>query len=92
MHGSPFLHTSTTAVSIFDGYAFQSTVRFLWQQRAHPSDIERHFRVWQKLAPDTSITYFSVKDPLEHYEVILQKRGEDWTNKLFAWGERTPID
>lgn len=86
-----FLGSQTQSVSILDGYAFQSTVRFLFEQRTHRTNIDSYFQRWQELAPDTSITYFFVDNPVEHYEVVLPERGSDWALKLFAWVERTPI-
>lgn len=86
-----FLGSQTQAVSILDGYAFQNTVRFLFEQRAHRNHIDSYFQRWQELAPDTSITYFFVDNPVEHYEIVLPERGADWTQKLFAWIECTPV-
>ena len=86
-----FLTSQSQAVSIFDGYAFQSTVRFLFEQRVHRSKIDSYFQHWQDLAPDTSITYLFVKSPVDHYEIVFPERGVDWTKKLFTWVERTPL-
>ena len=86
-----FLGSQTHAVSILDGYAFQSTLRFLFEQRARRNHINRYFQRWQECDPDTSITYFFVGNPVEHYEIVLPQRGVDWTQKLFAWVERTPV-
>lgn len=86
-----FLNSQTKAVSILDGYAFQSTVRFLFERRVRRSQIDSYFQHWQELAPDTSITYFYVDNPGEHYEIILTERGAEWAQKLFAWVERTPV-
>ncbi len=46
------LRSQTQAVSISDGYAFQNTVRFLFEQRAHRNHINSYFQRWQELAPD----------------------------------------
>ena len=86
-----FLSTQSKSVSILDGYAFQSTVRFLFAQRAHRNQIDSYFQRWQDLAPDTLITYFFVENPAEHFEIIFAERGADWTQKLFAWVERSPV-
>ena len=86
-----FLTSKAREISIFDGYAFQSTVRLLFEQRACRSQIDSYFQCWQELAPDTSITYFFVGNPVEHYEITLAERGADWTEKLFAWVEHTSV-
>ena len=81
---------STASRSTFS-VPFQNTIRFLFEQRINQDQINHYFHRWQELAPDTSITYLIVPDPVEHYEIVLPERGEDWTQKLFAWVERTPV-
>ena len=86
-----FLSSQNNSVAILDGYAFQSTVRFLFEQRVGRGQIDRYFERWQELAPETLLTYFVVTDPARHFEEVCTERGEDWTNKLYAWVERTPM-
>ncbi len=86
-----FLESQTGTVGVLDGYAFQSTVRFLFEQRVSQARIRSYFQRWQELAPNTSITYLCVNDPSEHYEVVFAERGQAWTKKLIAWVERTPV-
>ena len=86
-----FLESQANSVGILDGYAFQSTVRFLFEQQASRDLINNYFSRWQEFAPDTSITYLFVNDPVEHYKIVLPERGQDWTKKLFAWTEQTPL-
>lgn len=86
-----FLDSQTNQVTILDGYAFQSTVRFLFEQQVSRDKIHIYFSNWQDLAPNTSITYFFVNNPAEHYEAVLADRGRHWAQTLFAWVERTPI-
>jgi len=85
-----FLKSSSSTV-ILDGYAFQSTVRFLYANLVERTQIEDYFRRWQELAPDTTLVYFSVENPVEHFDMVLAERGAEWSNKLFAYVERTPI-
>lgn len=85
-----FLKLSNNTV-IFDGYALQSTVRFLYANRFAPRQIEDYFNRWQELAPETTLVYFSVENPCEHYNVVLAERGDEWSSKLFSYVEHTPI-
>ncbi len=86
-----FLESQTRSVSVLDGYALQSTVRFLFEQRVSQDRINQYFCRWQELAPDTSITYLFVQNPPKHYQIALPERGDEWTKQLFAWVEQTPI-
>jgi adenylate kinase family enzyme len=86
-----FLDSRPQAVAVLDGYAFQNTVRFLFEQQVNRDQIANYFQNWQALAPETLITYLVVNDPVKHCEVVLRERGSDWTQKLFAWIERTPM-
>jgi len=86
-----FLNTQTCAVSVLDGYVFQSTVRFLFENLVQPKQIHEYFRRWQQLAPETSIIYLAVDNPVDHYQQVLPARGQAWTQKLVAWTEQTPF-
>ncbi len=86
-----FLNAQPVNVAILEGYAFQNTIRFLFEQQLPRKRINTYFHHWQLLAPDACITYFSVHDPCEHYATVFTERGDYWARKLFAWVERTPI-
>ena len=85
-----FLKSSNNTV-VFDGYALQSTVRFLYANRVARSEIEDYFKRWQELAPDTTLAYFSVENPREHYDVVFAERGDEWSSKLYSYVETTQI-
>ncbi|MFK7859291.1 MAG: hypothetical protein AB8B64_10730 [Granulosicoccus sp.] len=85
-----FLKSSNSTV-VLDGYAFQSTVRFLYANRIARTQIEDYFNRWQELAPETTLVYFSVENPSEHYDVISAERGDEWSRKLYSYVERSPI-
>ena len=86
-----FLSRNTQEVSRFDGCAFQSTVRFLFEQGISHDQIQQYFCQWQELSPNTAIIYLVVNDSKEHYEKVFAERGEEWTDKLIAWVQQTPI-
>ena len=85
-----FLKLSNNAV-VFDGYALQSTVRFLYANHVARTQIEDYFNRWQALASDTALIYFSVENPREHFDVVIAERGDVWANKLFSYVENTPV-
>ena len=85
-----FLKSSNNTV-VFDGYALQSTVRFLYANRIARKQIEDYFNRWQELAPETTLVYFSVENPIEHYDVVFAERGEEWSSKLYSYVEYTPL-
>lgn len=85
-----FLKSSNNTV-VFDGYALQSTVRFLYANRFARQQIDDYFNKWQELAPETTLIYFSVENPSEHYDVVFAERGDDWSSKLYNYVEYTPI-
>lgn len=82
---------STNNTVVLDGYALQSTVRFLYANRMAQKQIEDYFNRWQELAPETTLVYFPVRNPREHYELVLAERGDEWTRKLYCYVEQTPI-
>jgi len=86
-----FLDSQPKEVTVLDGYAFQNTVRFLFENLVDRNEISNYFHRWQELAPATSIVYLVVDEPVKHYEIVLPQRGDDWTQKLFAWIEHTPV-
>ncbi|MFK7996380.1 MAG: hypothetical protein AB8B87_19730 [Granulosicoccus sp.] len=85
-----FLKSSNSAV-VFDGYALQTTVRFLYAHRIERTQIEDYFNKWQELAPDTTVVYLSVENPSDHYDIVLAERGDEWSHKLYTYVERSPI-
>jgi len=87
---SAFLKLSNSTV-VLDGYAFQSTVRFLYANQLPRAQIKDYFDRWQELAPETTLVYFSVENPGKHFDAVLEERGEAWLSKLHRYVERTPI-
>lgn len=85
-----FLKSSNSTV-VLDGYALQSTVRFLYANCIVREQIEDYFNSWQELAPETTLVYFSVENPSEHYDVVLAERGDEWSRKLYNYVARSPI-
>ena len=76
---------------LLDGYAFQSTVRFLFAQCASRQQIASYFKRWQELARNNWMLYLVVDDPVAHYELVMQDRGGKWQEQLIAWTENTPL-
>lgn len=85
-----FVNSSNNTV-VLDGYAFQSTVRFLYANRIARKHIEEYFNRWQELAPETTLVYFPVENPCEHYDVVSAERGDQWSSKLYNYVEHTPL-
>ncbi len=85
-----FLKSSNSTV-VLDGYALQSTVRFLYANRIARTQIEDYFNRWQELAHETTLVYISVENPSQHYNVVLAERGDEWSRKLYSYVERSPI-
>ncbi len=82
---------STNGTVILDGYAFQSTVRFLYANRFCRSQIEDYFYQWQSLKPKTALVYLAVDNPAKHCDTVLTERGDEWSHKLYRYVERTPL-
>ena len=85
-----FLNASNSIV-VFDGYALQSTVRFLYANRIAPGHIVDYFNRWQALSPDATLVYLPVENTRDHFDVVLAERGEEWSGKLYSYVEHTPI-
>ena len=85
-----FVNSLDTTV-VFDGYALQSTVRFLYANCATHSHIAEYFSSWQELASEATLVFFSVENTREHFEVVCEERGSEWTAKLYEYVENTPI-
>lgn len=82
---------SSSNTAVIDGYALQSTVRFLYANRIARKQIEDYFQRWQELATETTLVYIPVENPHEHYKVVLEERGDEWSRKLYRYVEHTPI-
>lgn len=82
---------SSNNIAVFDGYALQSTVRFLYANRIARKQIEDYFNRWQELSPETTLVYFPVENPAKHYDVVFEERGDGWSSKLYSYVEHTPI-
>lgn len=82
---------SNRTTAVFDGYALQSTVRFLYANRFPRDQIESYFKQWQLLATETTLIYLTVDNPVDHYHTVCAERGNDWSKKLYAYVEHTPI-
>ena len=82
---------SSSGTVVLDGYALQSTVRFMYAHRLDATTIESYFSAWQALAPDTTIVYLSIKNPEQHCEAVLAERGKSWSDKLYRYTARTPL-
>ena len=85
-----FLKSSNNTV-IFDGYALQSTVRHLYANGIAQTQIEAYFNRWQELAPETTLIFFLVDNPPEHYDIVFAERGDEWASKLYRYVEHTPV-
>jgi len=85
-----FLKSSNNTV-VLDGYALQSTVRFLYANRILRTQIEDYFNRWQELALEATLVFFSVENPRDHYDVVCAERGDEWSGKLYSYVEQTPI-
>ena len=77
-------------VAVLDGYAFQSTVRFMYASGLSRDVITNYFYAWQAIG-NSALVFLHVEAVVEHYERVLDERGEDWTSKLFAYVAATPI-
>lgn len=82
---------ASNRTAVLDGYAFQSTVRFLYANRIEQPKIEGYFNQWQQMSPNTVMVFLIVDDPDAHYDEVVAERGEDWSLKLYDYVERTPI-
>jgi hypothetical protein len=80
-------------VAILEGAAFQSVVRLLYANLLPPEEIRDHVTRWATALPDsTRLLFLNVMDPAAHFErFVCPLRGPDWTTKLIAYAERTPL-
>lgn len=85
-------YSENSRVAILDGYALQSTVRFLFAMNAAENTIQEYFRKWQKTGDSlSSIVFLKVAEPEKHFrEFVFPLRGEDWCRKLSSYVSSTP--
>ena len=84
---------SNTRVAILDGYALQSSVRFLFAMNAPQSVLNSYFSKWQKIGElSSSIVFLVVEDPVQHFhDFVFPLRGEDWCRKVSSYVSATPF-
>lgn len=77
-------------VHILEGSAFQSTVRFMMEERL--GGIEDYFLQFEEIVSQSSprLVYLRPLDPLKHSRSIAIARGTGWTEKVSGYLERTP--
>lgn len=82
-----------TQIAILDGYALQSSVRFLFAMNAPEHTIDRYFINWQKIAQlNSSIVFLKVEDTETHFrDFVFPLRGEDWCEKISSYVSATPF-
>ena len=80
-------------VAVLDGYAFQSTVRFLFAMNADRSTVHRYFSDWQNIGtPGVSLVFLRVDNPVKHFrEFVFPMRGEVWCQKVSSYVSSTPF-
>lgn len=83
---------SNNKVAILDGYALQSSVRFLFAMKAQQSVLNQYFKQWQKIGRfSSSIVFLHVEDTVEHFQnFVFPLRGEDWCQKVSGYVSATP--
>ena len=87
-----FLRQSSAHWCVLDGYAFQNTVRFLFEQRYPRSVVDSYFRDWVLLGGERHrLVYLFVHSPREHVQGLIALRGTDWANKVASYIEQTPL-
>ncbi len=78
-------------IAVLDGFALQSTVRFLFANGVPEEQIFRYFEQWQRIGgSSTSLVFLYVADPETHFKrFVIPLRGEQWSAKLEAYVART---
>ena len=78
-------------IAILDGFALQSTVRFLFAHGVPDEQIFRYFEQWQQIGRSSaSLVFLRIADPETHFEhFVIPLRGEQWRKKLEAYVART---
>jgi len=84
---------SNIQVAILDGYALQSSVRFLFAMNASQSLLNYYISEWQKIGQFcTSIVFLNVEDPAKHFQnFVFPLRGEEWCQKVSGYVSATPF-
>jgi len=84
---------SNRQVVILDGYALQSSVRFLFAMNAPQRVLNGYFSEWKNIGQFcSSIVFLQVEDPGKHFRnCVFPLRGENWCQKVSAYVSATPF-
>ena len=84
--------SENTRLVVLDGYALQSTVRFLFAMNAPASTLRRYFDAWQKIGENnSSIVFLKVENPEIHFrQFLFPQRGAAWCRKIASYVAATP--
>lgn len=82
-------HRKEDVVHILEGSAFQSTVRFMMEERL--GAIESYFRRFEEIESPSNpkMVYLRSQAPLQHSHYVSQLRGNAWTKKVSGNLEKT---
>ncbi len=81
----------TASYHILEGYAFQSTVRFMLEYLRPRSEIDAYFARWVELGRGRNqLIYFYVDNVAEHLESAIPLKGRDWVSKVTHYIECLP--
>jgi len=85
--------SKNTRVAVLDGYALQSSIRFLFAMNASQSVMYRYFQSWQRIGEfSSSIVFMKVENPEQHFrEFVFPLRGEEWCRKVSSYVSSTPF-
>lgn len=85
--------THETGNLVVEGAALQNAVRFMFANQRPEATIAAYWRAWEaRAAPHLAgFLFLSVNDMTVHYEHVRQRRGPEWSAKLIAYVETTPI-
>lgn len=78
---------------VLEGAAFQNATRFMFAQGRPEASIQTYWRQWEALTAThlASFLFIAVTDIPQHYDGVFQRRGGEWTGKLIAYVEATPV-
>jgi adenylate kinase family enzyme len=76
-------------VHIFEGIAFQSTVRFMMERREN--GIERYYRRFEEIVGclNPRMVYLRPRDVASHSQDVCDLRGENWSHKVSGYLAQT---